>query len=125
MVYPPLTLRQLVTAVGCVLPGEVHDVAQTAHLYEYSAQIRGLLILNRNHMVTEPRPLAFRLTQADTASALAALERAGVDLDLVLPQGTVTDDEMREVYRASRPPPPISPAGATADARPPPIRTTK
>jgi hypothetical protein len=109
MAYPPLTLRQLVTAVGSLPPGDVHDVAQMAHLYEYSAQIRGFLILNRNHVVTESRPLAFRLTQADTASALAALGRNGVDLDQVLPQGTVTDDEMREMYRASRPPPPMNP----------------
>jgi hypothetical protein len=109
MAYPPLSLRQLVTAVGGLPAGEAHDVAQTAHLYEYSAQIRGFLILNRNHVVTEVRPLSFALKVADTASAIAVLEQRGVDLDQVLPQGTVTDDEMREMYRASRPPPPLTP----------------
>jgi hypothetical protein len=109
MAYPPLTLRQLLTAVGDLPPGEVHDVAQMAHVYEYSAQIRGFLILNRNHVVTETTPLAFRLNVADVASAAAALDRAGVDLDQVLPQGAVTDEEMREIYRASRPPPPLTP----------------
>jgi hypothetical protein len=109
MAYPPLTLRQLVTLVGSLPPGETHDVAQLAHLYEYSAQIRGFLILNRNHVVAETTPLSFKLKVADTAAAMTVLEQKGVDLDQVLPQGAVTDDEMREIYRASRPPPPINP----------------
>jgi len=106
MAYPPLTLRQLVVVVGSLPPGEAHDVAQTAHMYEYSAQLRGFLILNRNHVVVETNPMTFRLKVADTAAAIALLEQKGVDLDQVLPQGAVTDDEMREMYRASRPPPP-------------------
>jgi hypothetical protein len=109
MAYPPLTLRQLLTAVATLPAGEAHDVSQHAHQYEYSAQIRGFLILNRNHVVTEVRPLAFQLQGHDLSGAVALLEQRGVDVDQVLPQGTVTDDEMREMYHASRPPPPMSP----------------
>jgi hypothetical protein len=109
MAYPPLTLRQLLTAMATLPAGEAHDVAQLAHQYEYSAQIRGFLILNRNHVVTEVRPLAFQLKVPDLPSAVALLEGRGVDVDQVLPQGAVSDDEMREMYRASRPPPPIGP----------------
>jgi hypothetical protein len=106
MPLPPLTLRQLLHTLGEMPAGGVHDIAQNTHLYDYVAQVRGFLALNRSGVVMEVSPLVFALRTPDTATAQTMLEDKGLDLDGPIPLGELTNDEMRELFRASRPPPP-------------------
>jgi hypothetical protein len=106
MPLPPLTLRQLLHVLGEMPAGGVHDIAQHTHVYDYVAQVRGFLALNRSGVVMEVSPLVFALRTPDTATAQAMLESKGLELDAPIAQGELSTDEMRELFRASRPPPP-------------------
>jgi hypothetical protein len=110
MAPAPLTLRKLLQALGEMPADGIHDVEQNANRFDYSAQVRGFLVLKRAGIVKEVSGLVFRLFAADVETACTQLEREGVDLDAPLSTDDLGGRELAEVYKPSMPPPP-SPGG--------------
>jgi hypothetical protein len=102
----PVTVRQLLKALGEMPLDGVYDVTQNTRHFDYSAQVRGFLVLKRAGIVKEVTLLVFRLLVTDLDAVRGQLEKDGVDLDAPLSQQELGGGEISAVYAPSIPPPP-------------------